>query len=210
MRLGFLDFKRWITAAPISERSAKEFRRDVKRLRDGVRDFHPPVTPRKKGSPPPPTPDPTSVWAENYDTTEMLIGGKNLLLPDTGVFLTYRFLGRPVGVMVLKDQGPGHGIPATCVKLIVTHPGVAQAGGSMLEYAFYYARKHGWPQVLHLKPTITAREAYKKLGFRPLVVGGQDTEYMILDPADAGDKWGRVGKDWRLAALVDEGYVIDA
>ncbi len=202
-----VDFERWVTLPPIVDRSADQYAKDLKAMWASIESYDAPV--KKSGfynlwgllSTPTAPVAMDSGWADNHAALSMML--KNYLHQDEGYFFTYFLSGVPVGVMTLR--GP-YGTYFK-VQHIATHSAVSGAGGSMVEYAFYYANKNSWPQKIQLSPlNQVARAAYKALGFKTLTDG---TGYMALDPADSDGKWSQISGNWRLAKYAGQNYVVD-
>jgi hypothetical protein len=201
-----VDFEKWVTLAPIAERSADEYTKDVKAMWASVESYDAPAKKsgfsRFKGlfSKPTAPVEVDSGWTDNHAALSMML--KNYLHNTKGHFLTYFLTGIPVGVMTLVSPTGA----SFKVQHIATHSAVSGAGGSMLEYAFYYAEKNNWPQKIQLSPlNHVARAAYKALGFKTIEDG---TGYMALNPADSDGKWAQVSGNWRLAKYAGQDYVV--
>ena len=210
MTISFVNFERWITTAPIIQRSAEEYTCDVKTMWKSVENYHAAVEPKKSWfwglfsrsseTPPPVAPDKDSIWEQNYEGLTMML--KLYLHNDNGLFFTYFLDGKPIGVMTLKPPGM---YGSFTIKHIATHPAVQACGGTMMEYALYYAGQNAWVQKINLSPlNAGARAAYKALGFKPM----EGLDYMELDPAASDGVWQRVGSDWRIAKYVGQNYLV--
>lgn len=202
--MALLDFERWVTSAPISRRSPDEYTQDVKNMWASVESYDAPVEKSWSTSlwemlSRQTSPLVDEAWTDNQTALSMML--KNYLHSTDGHFFTYFLNGIPVGVMTLKDPAGAN----FKVRHIATHSAVSGAGGSMFEYAFYFARQNNWPERIELSPlNHVARSAYKALGFKTIEDG---TGYMALDPANSDGKWASVSGNWRLAKYAGQNYV---
>jgi hypothetical protein len=188
----------WVTSPPIIVLERYEVKGRIEQLKTNMADWTTVIPPKNPVESDYDTNDWQSPKRAQQARWNNRIGNTNTMLNSTSFYsgdrvVEYRVTGEPVGIMTVAFEKAN----PLYIEALVCHPGAADAGGILVEYAINLAvEKHGKPCVKLSALYEDAKQAYLKLGFRSVSTIG-DT--MLLDAADSNGIWTHTSGGWRLA-----------
>ncbi|MEZ5669761.1 MAG: hypothetical protein R3F55_20450 [Alphaproteobacteria bacterium] len=183
----------WVTEAPITQVGPAAMGLLVKQFNDNLAAF------RADGI----GDDDVDRWNRRIaNSTSIANGALRVAGRDASALsYVYKFMGVPVGFLSLSDLEP------TYINDITAHPGAANAGGILLEFAVNFSARRGHGGRIELYSLNAESSAfYLDHGFTRDDPTDTDGGNMALDPASAHGRgyWTRVGETWRLSRYLGQ------
>ena len=195
----------WITTPPIIPLLPDEVEPRARRMRENIAEWYGEARDAAQWPPLPVAGNAAeqrqvTAWNTRLENTNIMAWWP---FGNAPTVVEYRVQGEPVGIMSMTDKTPFE------IKGLLMHPGSADGGGLMVEWAVNHAAATlGSPKVILNALDGEARDAYAAMGFvmveAPLATGGGN---MALDPA-ASPKWTQTAGGWRLKKYAQRGDFI--